>query len=440
MRLHGTKVPHKKNTADCKPINIPVPKTVVIPMSMHIGKPSAVNVKKGDDVKVGTLLGEQDGFISAPVHSSVSGKVTKIDEIKMTSGQKVSAVVIESDGLQEKDESIKPPAVSDFDSFVDAVKKSGIVGLGGAGFPTFVKLGVKDLEKIDAVIINAAECEPYITSDTRTMLDKTDYIFKGINAIKKYMGVKRFIIGVEDNKPECIKKLGEYSKDDSSVEIKALPAIYPQGGEKVLVYNTMKRIIPKGGLPLDVGVIVINVTTLAFVGEYLETGMPLVEKCVTVDGSAVKEPKNVIAPIGTPIETLLESAGGLKSEPFKVIYGGPMMGISVASMDAPVLKMTNAVIAMDEKEAAPPKTTACINCGKCLNHCPFKLDPRQIARAYKQSSGEDLEKLCVDLCMECGCCSYVCPAKRPLVQTNKLAKSVLRDYINKKKEEEDKNE
>lgn len=440
MRLHGAKVPHKKNTAESKPVKIPVSKTVVIPMSMHIGKQARVTVKKGDNVKVGTLLGEQDGFISAPVHSSVSGTVAKIDEITMSSGLKVPAVVIETDGLQQKDDAVKPPEVKDFDSFINAVKNSGIVGLGGAGFPTFVKLNVKELEKIDAVIINGAECEPYITSDTRTMLDKTDYIFKAIDAIKKYMGVKRFIIGVENNKPQCVKRLSEYSKDDSLVEVRPLPAVYPQGGEKVLVYNTMKRIIPKGGLPLDVGVIVINVTTLAFIGEYLETGMPLVEKCVTVDGSAVKEPKNVIAPIGTPISDLLESAGGLKSEPYKIIYGGPMMGISVPSGDAPVLKMTNAVIAMDKKEAVPPKTTACINCGKCLNHCPFKLDPRAIARAYKTGSEEDLEKLCVDLCMECGCCSYVCPAKRPLVQTNKLAKSMLRNYINKKKAEEEENE
>ena len=311
MRLHGAKVPHKKNTAESKPVKIPVSKTVVIPMSMHIGKQARVTVKKGDNVKVGTLLGEQDGFISAPVHSSVSGTVAKIDEITMSSGLKVPAVVIETDGLQQKDDAVKPPEVKDFDSFINAVKNSGIVGLGGAGFPTFVKLNVKELEKIDAVIINGAECEPYITSDTRTMLDKTDYIFKAIDAVKKYMGVKRFIIGVENNKPQCVKKLSEYSKDDSLVEVRPLPAVYPQGGEKVLVYNTMKRIIPKGGLPLDVGVIVINVTTLAFIGEYLETGMPLVEKCVTVDGSAVKEPKNVIAPIGTPISDLLESAGGL---------------------------------------------------------------------------------------------------------------------------------
>ena len=435
MRLHGVKVPHKKNTANSAAERIPVPKEVCIPMSMHIGKPASIAVKRGDAVKVGTLLGEADGFVSSPVYSSVSGTVKKIDEITMSVGSKISAVIIEPDGEQELSEDIKPPEVNDFDSFVEAVQKSGVVGLGGAGFPTFIKLKVEDLSKIDAVVINAAECEPYITSDTRTMLDKTDYIFKGIDAVKKYLGVKRFIFGIEDNKSGCIKTLRNRTESDGSLEIKVLPAKYPQGGEKVLVYNTVGKIIPKGGLPLDVGVIVINVTTLAFIGEYLETGIPLIEKCVTVDGSAVKEPKNVIAPIGAAVEDLFEAAGGFKSEPYKVIYGGPMMGLAVPDLKAPVLKMTNAVIAMDKKEATPPKATACINCGNCINHCPFKLDPRAIAKAYSLNSGEDLEKLCVDLCMECGCCSYICPAKRPLVQTNKLAKTVLRNYLNKKKEE-----
>ena len=204
----------------------------------------------------------------------------------------------------------------------------------------------------------------------------------------------------------------------------------------MLVYNTTGRLIPQGGLPLDVHVVVLNVTTLAFIAKYVETGMPLVEKCLTVDGSAVKEPKNVIAPIGASIADVLESAGGFKSEPAKVLYGGPMMGIAVPDLTAPILKNTNAIIAMDEREAQPPKTTACINCGACLTHCPLRLDPRAIAKAYKKGEAEDLKTLCVDLCMECGCCSYVCPAKRHLVQTNKLAKAVLRNYQAQQKAKE----
>ncbi len=438
MKLHGIKVPHKKNTADCEPVRIPIPKTVTIPMSMHIGKPSKPVVKRGDLVQVGQLIGEPDGFVSSAIHASVSGKVTKVDEMISSMGMKIQCVTIESDGKQTLYEGIKAPGVDDFESLKTAVKESGVVGLGGAGFPTFVKLSVKDLEKVEAVVINAAECEPYITSDTRTMMDNGEYVFKGIDALRKYMKVKRFIIGIENNKKDAIKKMQELSENTDDVEVHVLPSIYPQGGEKVLVFNTMGRMIPKGGLPLDVGAVVINVTTLAFIGHYLEDGIPLVEKCITVDGSAVKEPKNVIAPIGTSIADLIEAAGGYKTEPRKILYGGPMMGIAVPSDAEPVLKNTNAIIAMDEKEAAPKKTTACIGCGACLNHCPFRLDPRSIAKAYQLDRGEDLEKLCVDLCMECGCCSFVCPANRPLVQTNKLAKIKLRAYQTKKKAEAEK--
>lgn len=433
MKLHGIKVPHKKNTANRVPVRLSVPETVRIPMSMHIGKPAKVAVKRGDTVKVGQLIGEADGFISAPVHSSVSGTVAKIEEMTLSNGAKGQCVVIDTDGEQAVFEGVKPPEVHDLDSFTEAVRQSGAVGLGGAGFPTFVKLSVKDLSKLDAVVINAAECEPYITSDTRTMLDKSDDIMSGIEAVKKYLQPNRFIIGIEKNKPGAIKKMQELASQSEGVEVKVLPSSYPQGGEKVLVFNTIGKIIPKGGLPLDVGVIVINVTTLAFIGNYLKTGMPLVNKCVTVDGSAVKEPKNVIAPIGMSIADVLEQSGGTKSEVAKALYGGPMMGLAVPSLDSPILKNTNAITAMDIKEATPPKTTPCIRCGACLNHCPLRLDPREIARAYKLGSVEDLQTLHVDLCMECGCCSYICPAHRPLVQTNKLAKALLR--VNQAKKE-----
>ena len=438
MRLKGIKVPHKKNTADCAPERIPVPKQVTIPMSMHIGRPAKLIVKRGDEVKVGQKIAEADGYISAPIHSGVSGKVQKIEEMMTAMGFKVPMAVIETDGLQEVSPEVKPPDVHDLTSFVEAVRESGSVGLGGAGFPTFVKFSINgDLSVVKAVVINAAECEPYITSDTRTLIDRADEVFEGIELLKKYLLVKRFIIGIENNKPEAIAKAQELAAKTEGVEVKVLPAMYPQGGEKVLVYNTVGKMIPKGGLPLDVGVVVINVTTLAFIANYIKTGMPLVEKCLTVDGSAVKEPKNLIAPIGTSIADVLEAAGGCKAEPAKVLYGGPMMGIAVPDLSAPIMKNTNAIVAMDEKEAKPPKTTACINCGACLNHCPLRLDPRAIARAYKLDAAEDLQTLCVDLCMECGCCSYVCPAKRHLVQTNKLAKAKLREYLAKQKAEKE---
>ena len=429
MRMGGIRVPHRKNTAQCQSVRLGVPAAVTIPMSMHIGKYARVTVSKGDTVKVGQLIGEADGFVSSNIHSSVSGTVRKIDEIMTSSGVRVPCVIIDSDGKQEKYEKLSVPEVKDFDSFVKAVKESGVVGLGGAGFPSFVKLNVHDLERVEAVIINAAECEPYITSDTRTMIEKGSYVFKGIELLKKYMGIRRFIIGIESNKTEAVRIMQSLADETEGVEIHVLPSVYPQGGEKVLIYNTVHRLIPRGGLPLDAGVIVVNVTTLAFIAEYMETGMPLVEKCITVDGSAVKEPKNVIAPIGMSIIDVAKAAGGLKCEPAKVLYGGPMMGITVPSMDEPILKNTNAVIFMDKKEAAPPKITACISCGACAAHCPFRLDPRSIARAYKLEDGAALERLGVDLCMECGCCSYVCPAHRPLVQTNKLGKQMLRRYL-----------
>ena len=438
MKLKGIRVPHKKNTAQSVPVRVPVPKTVTIPMSMHIGRPAKPVVKRGDTVKVGQLIAEADGYISAPIHASVSGKVQKIDEITTAMGTKVAAVVIESDGLQEVSETVQPPDVHDLTTFVDAVRHSGSVGLGGAGFPTFVKFSFNnDLSVVDAVVINAAECEPYITSDTRTLLDRADEVFEGIALLKKYLKVKHYVIGIENNKPEAIAKARELAAKTDGVEVHVLPAAYPQGGEKVLVYNTLGRMIPLGGLPLDEGVVVINVTTLAFIAHYIKTGMPLVEKCLTVDGSAVKEPKNIIAPIGMSIADVLESAGGCKDDPAKVLYGGPMMGIAVPDLNAPVLKNTNAVIAMDAAEARPPRTTPCINCGACLTHCPLRLDPRAISKAYRQNDPAELKALHADLCMECGCCSYVCPAKRHLVQTNKLAKAVLREYDARQREKKE---
>ena len=427
-KLHGVRVPHRKNTAGIKPERMPIPAVVTIPMSMHIGAPAKPVVKTGDEVKVGQLIAEAGGFVSSPVYSGVSGKVKKIDDMLMSGGQFVPAVTIETDGLQTMVEGIGPPKVGSLQEFLDAVRQSGVVGLGGAGFPTAVKLTVKDLSAIEAVIINGAECEPYITSDTRTMLDDSDLIWEGIELLKKHLQVKRVIIGIEDNKPECISTYKKLCVSGGGVEVKALPAMYPQGGEKVLIFNTIGRIVPEGKLPLDVGAIVINCTTLAAIAKYIKTGLPLVEKCITVDGSAVKNPKNVIAPIGTPVRDVFEFCGGFKSEPKKVLYGGPMMGLAVPDLDAPILKNTNAILAFDEKDAVLPKETACIKCGRCVAHCPLNLAPTDIETAFKLKKPEDLEELKVNLCMECGCCAYVCPANRPLVQVNKLAKAMLRDY------------
>lgn len=395
-------------------------------MQMHIGAPASPAVKVGDEVKIGTLIGiPAEGKLSSPIYSGVSGKVKKIEEVS-TASLTSTYVVIESDGQMLKDESIVPPSVSSKEEFIEAVRMSGIVGLGGAGFPTYAKFNVPD-GKIDVIVVNGAECEPYITSDTHTMLREAPLVIEGLEAVMKYIGVGRAVIGIEKNKPECIAAIKSEIKSEN-ITVKTLPSVYPQGGEKVLVYNTTGRIITEGTLPFNHGVIVINCTTLSSIAKYLKTGMPLTEKCITVDGTAVKEPKNVIAPIGTSAKDIFEFCGGFGAEPKKILFGGPMMGMPQADLDMPVLKSTNALVALDEKAARPAPISACIKCGKCYNACPFGLMPFEIGKALELKKPEELEKLKVSLCMECGCCSFVCPANRELVQQNKLAKSMLRAY------------
>ena len=427
--LHGVHVPHRKNTAEKSAVRMESPKTVTLPMSMHIGAPAKPIVKVGDLVKVGTPIAEAGGAVSVPMHASVSGKVTKITDYLLSDGRTVPAVVIESDGEMAPDESLMPPAVNSRESLIEAVKNAGIVGLGGAGFPTHFKLNA-DPAKIEHLIINGAECEPYVTSDTLTMVERTDDMACALEALKTHLGIKSIIIGIENNKKKAIASMMELMKQVSrgcTAQVKVLPAVYPQGGEKVLIYHTTGKVVPMGKLPIDVGCVVINCTTLAAIGAYLKTGMPLVEKCVTVDGGAVKAPKNVIVPIGTSMADVFEFSGGLSSEPVKVVYGGPMMGITVPDTTAPILKNTNAILALTEKETKLPKTTACIRCGACTNTCPFGLAPAAIAKAYKNRDAAMLEELSLNACMECGCCSFVCPANRPLVQTNKLAKVFLKE-------------
>ena len=433
MALKGVLVPHRKNTKDAKPIRMAAPQLLYFPAVQCIGAPGKLCVKVGDEVKVGTLLYEAGGYVGSPIYSSVSGKVKKIEDMLQSNGSYAQCVVVENDGAMTVDESIKAPHVTDYQSFIDAVRASGVVGQGGAGFPTAVKLDVKDVSRIEAVVINGAECEPYITSDSRTMLDRADDISEGIELLRKYLGVKKVIFGIEKNKPECIAKMKEVAKaHDGVVEIKALPSVYPQGGEKVLVYHTTGKIIEEGKLPIDAGVIVINCTTLASVASYIRDGMPLIEKCVTVDGGAVNAPQNVIVPIGSPASAVFDFCGGFKSEPAKILYGGPMMGVSVADTNVPVIKQTNALLAFDEREAKQKKTTSCIRCGRCTNTCPFGLAPVAFAKALNENNMEALEALHANLCMECGCCAFVCPAGIPLVQQNKMAKAALAAY--KKKE------
>jgi electron transport complex protein RnfC len=426
-KLGGVHTPHWKTTASSPSEHLPIPPEVRLPMAMHIGAPAKAIVKAGDQVKVGQLIGEAVGLISSPIYASVSGTVKSVNETDAVTGYRSVSVTIETAGEQTLFEGAKPPEIHDLAGFLAAVRASGVVGLGGAGFPTVAKLTVKDTAKVDCIIVNGAECEPYITSDTRTMVEDRQHIWTTLRLLKSYMNPSRIVVAIESNKPEPIRLMREMAAEEPLAEICALPSFYPQGGEKVLIYNVTGRIVPEGKLPLDVGALVINCATLAIISRYITSGKPLVSKCVTVDGTAVKNPKNLIVPIGTPISALLDYCG-LKAEVRKILLGGPMMGVSAPNADMPVLKSTNAVLAFAEAEAKLPEESPCINCGRCARSCPMGLMPAGIKKNFGLKKTELLGTYKVNLCMECGCCAYACPAKIPLTQYMKLAKAALRDY------------
>ena len=423
-KMRGVRLAHRKSTERQSALRMPPPSLVTLPMSMHIGAPAKPIVKVGDPVFVGQKIAEASGFVSAAVFASVSGKVKKLDTMTDSLGRTIETVVIESDGLMTPLEGLSPREVNTPSELSDAARDAGLVGLGGAGFPTAVKLAAQP-ERVSHVVINGAECEPYITSDTRTMVEGADLLAEGAELLSRIYGAD-VIFGVEKNKPEAISALQKALSGNPRASVKVLPSIYPQGGEKVLVYNCIGRIIGEGKLPLDVGAIVVNCTTLYKLMEFIKTGMPLVEKTVTVDGSAIREPKNLTCPIGTPIGELIEFCGGFSREPRKILYGGPMMGVTVPDLSYPILKNTNAIVAL-AKDAILPEPSECIRCGKCADACPLSLTPFAIASAVKHKDAEALSELSVGLCMECGCCSYTCPAHRPLVSSNRLGKSILKN-------------
>ena len=420
----GAFLPHLKASAELETVIMPAPAVVSIPMQQHIGAPAKPIVKKGDKVFVGTLIAEAGGFVSAPVHSSVSGTVKEISNLD-GSGE---CIVIESDGLMEKDPELKPFPVKTPEDVAKAAELCGLVGLGGAGFPAKVKLTLKPDANIDTLIINAAECEPYITSDYRECLEGYDDVIGGVYLLKDILGLEKVIICVESNKKKAIEKLYEIATDkrdeDDTVKLMKLPTKYPQGAEKVIIHSATGRKVPLGKLPSDVGCIVMNVTSIATLYRFITTGMPLVAKRLTVDGNAVAEPKNVIVPLGTPIKELLDFVGGIDPEADEIIMGGPMMGIDIYNCNAVVEKRNNAITVM--KSGKKIATTACIRCGRCVGACPMKLYPASVDAALRHSGNEALKKLNVNYCMECGSCAFVCPAKRPLTQTMRLAKAALR--------------
>lgn len=420
-KLNGIKLNHRKNTENCKTIILPIPEKVMLPMSMNMGAPCSPLVKVGDCVKVGQKIGDCDAPFSIPVHSGVSGKVTAVCDYRTAMGAVCKAVEIEPDGIQELSADIKPPEITDKQSFIKAVRESGLCGLGGAGFPTHIKLNPKT--PIDTLVINGAECEPYITADYREMLENSDDVLNGIRLVKDMLDIKYAKIAVEANKPQAIEKFTEMAENDDTIDIVTLPSAYPQGAEKVIIYNSTGRIVHEGELPSDVGVIVLNVSTVAFISRYIRTGVPLITRRITVDGDAVKLPQNVCAVIGTPIIDVLKFCNTKTDSVRKVISGGMMMGMCIPDMNMPVTKTTNALLAF--KTFDDRKPSACIRCGRCVNVCPLGLMPAEIDKAYKIRNIDDLKALKVTLCMNCGSCTYVCPANRKLAETNQLAKSLI---------------
>ncbi len=409
------------------------PQIVTIPLHQHIGASCEPLVKVGDKVKIGQKIGGAQAFVSAPVHSSIAGTVKKIVSLPSSTGSNTMSIVIESDGSNEIHEDVKPKGKLHSlskEKILEIIKEAGITGMGGAGFPTFVKLSPPPEKTIDTIILNGAECEPYLTADHRLMLESPKKIVLGLKAIMKAVGVRKGYIGIEDNKPDAIEIMEKAAINDPHIEVVVLKTKYPQGDEKRLINAATGRIVPSGGLPMDVGVIVNNVGTAFAVADAIETGMPLVERVVTVTGSAVKEPKNLIVKVGTSFKEIIEQCGGYKQKPGKIISGGPMMGIAQYTDEVPVIKGTSGILVLNEKEAHIPNPQACIRCGKCVDICPVNLQPLFISQFSMKRMYDEAEGYQALACIECGSCSYICPSKRPLLHSIRMAK---REIISKRK-------
>ncbi|MFP4556856.1 MAG: electron transport complex subunit RsxC [Bacteroidales bacterium] len=435
----GVHPPENKISAS-KPIEVlPVPEKVIIPISQHIGAPATPIVAKGDTVKVGQVIAKGAGFVSANIHSSVSGKVTSLDPVLDSTGYKKPAITIAVEGdewLPDIDRSpdLKKEVSLSPQEIIAKVNDGGIVGLGGATFPSHVKLSIPKGKKADVLIINGVECEPYLTSDHRVMLEKGHELMVGISILKKALGVERALIGVENNKKDAIEHLKKVSTEYDGVEVYALKVKYPQGGEKQLIKALINREVPSGGLPIEVGTVVHNVGTAIAVYEAVQKNKPLIERVVTITGKALEKTGNYLVRIGTPVSNLIEAAGGMPEDTAKVVNGGPMMGKAINSIDAPITKGTSGVILFQEKEALRrEEQPACIRCGKCISACAMGLEPFLLNRLAQRKMFERLEEERVMDCMECGSCSYVCPANLPLLDYIRLGKGEVSAMIRARK-------
>lgn len=403
---------------------------LVFPVSQHIGAPAKPVVKVGDTVLRGQMIAEAGGFVSAPIHSSVSGTVKKIEPRRVAVGDKVNSIIIESDGEMKEVEYKESPNISllSKEEIIEKVKNAGVVGMGGAGFPTHVKLSPKEPEKIDYVIANCAECEPYLTSDYRRMMENPEQLVEGMKIVLQLFPKAKGVFGVENNKKDCIEKLQEIVKEDPRLEVAELMTKYPQGGERQLIYAVTGRSINSGMLPADAGCIVDNVETLVAVYNAVKLGRPVMHRIFTVTGDAVCDPRNFYVCTGSNFQDILDAAGGCKTEPEKMIAGGPMMGFALFGLDIPVTKTSSALLCMTRDEVSACSPTACINCGRCVDACPELLIPSRLAKFSDYGDKETFEKWNGMECVECGSCSFICPARRQLAQSIKtMKKNILAD-------------
>ena len=404
-----------KDMSKDKPIKAVLPKgDLVYPLSQHIGAPATPIVAKGDRVLTGQKIAEASGFVSAPIYATVSGTVKAIEPRRVVTGDNVMSIIIENDGEYEEVE-YSPVESADRlskEEIIERVKEAGVVGMGGAGFPTFIKLSPKEPEKIDYVIANCAECEPYLTSDYRRMVE-------GMKIMLRLFDNARGILAVEDNKPDCIELLKKITKDETRISVKALKTKYPQGAERQIIYATTGRSINSGMLPADAGCVVDNVDTIVAIYHAVMLGKPLMNRIVTVTGDAVADPRNFIVRIGTNYHELVEEAGGFKEQPVKIVSGGPMMGFGIFDLDVPTTKTASALLCLTQDDVSKMEPSACINCGKCVEVCPGRVVPRKLADFAEHYEEEAFLSHNGMECCECGCCSFVCPAKRPLTQTIK---------------------